>query len=224
MKMMQDSRRRQTGQVLIYVTLMVALGSAILGPLLLFTYIGHRTVQLREQRMLELYAADAGIEDAMYQIKDNVDPIAALGYGDGDTHDPGTPGWNDRDMTVAIKKVWITALGKMWTGVTIRNEQLLASAETFVRECRWRGPFEIECILKGDEPWLVEINPRFPAWSYCATGVGLNLPAQLLRLSLGMPLSPVRDYEAGKLFIRYSSELVTDMIDFQKLVTRGEVP
>ena len=143
------------------------------------------------------------------------DELNVVGLGDGDGQPLGL---------VGIKKVWITSLGKIWTGVTIRHEPVLAAADKFVRCFRWRGPFELECIVDGDQVYLVEINPRFPAWSYFATGVGVNLPAQLLRRGLGRRLAPVNGYEAGKLFVRYTFELVTDMTPFQKAITRGESP
>jgi carbamoyl-phosphate synthase large subunit len=87
---------------------------------------------------------------------------------------------------------------------------------------------ELECIVDGEKLYLVEINPRFPAWSYLATGVGVNLPARMVRRALGMP-DPEgtrdrqgEDYEAGKLFIRYTSEMVTGMDRFRNMVTTGE--
>ena len=49
------------------------------------------------------------------------------------------------------------------------------------RQSQWRGPFELECMAGDDHVHLIEINPRFPAWVYLATGVGLNLPSRLLR-------------------------------------------
>jgi carbamoyl-phosphate synthase large subunit len=139
--------------------------------------------------------------------------VIALGDGEG-----GTLG------RVGIKKVMITSLGKIWTGVTVRHEAMLEAAERFIRETRWRGPFELECIVSDGEVYLIEINPRFPAWVYFATGVGVNLPARLLRRHLGMPVPPSRDYDAGRLFVRYSYEIVTGLDAFQKAVTRGETP
>jgi carbamoyl-phosphate synthase large subunit len=124
---------------------------------------------------------------------------------------------------VGIKKISVTALGKIWTGVTIKHTAMLEAANRFIRELKWRGPFELECIVKGDDVFLIEINPRFPAWVYFATGVGVNLPARLVRAALGVDQPPAPDYEAGKLFVRYSYELVTDMVKFQQAVTRGEV-
>lgn len=143
------------------------------------------------------------------------DEFNVIGLGDGDGGSLGL---------VAIKKISVTALGKIWTGVTIKHTAMLQAAERFIQSYRWRGPFELECIVRNNEVFLIEINPRFPAWVYFATGVGVNLPARMVRRALGLDLPPTPDYEAGKLFVRYTYDLVTDMDKFQKVVTRGEVP
>ncbi|WP_022846722.1 MULTISPECIES: ATP-grasp domain-containing protein [unclassified Desulfurobacterium] len=123
---------------------------------------------------------------------------------------------------VGIKKLWITSLGKIWTGVTVKHEKMLKAAENFVEKYRWRGAFELECIVSGDDIYLIEINPRFPAWVYFSVGVGINLPARLLDAALGREPERRSDYEAGKLYIRFTDDFVTDMDTFQKIVTRGE--
>ena len=123
---------------------------------------------------------------------------------------------------VGIKKMGVTSQGKIWTGVTIRNEAMLAAASAFIREYKWRGPFELECIVNGDDIYLIEINPRFPAWSYFATGVGVNLPANMIRKAFSLPVPAISDYESGKLFIRYTYEIVCDMAPFQTMITQGE--
>lgn len=123
---------------------------------------------------------------------------------------------------VGIKKMWVTELGKIWTGVTIKNAHMLIAARKFVQEYRWKGPFEMECMVDGDKVYLLEINPRFPAWSYFTTGIGMNLPANTLRKAFDLPLTISDDYEAGKLYIRYTYETITDMLTFQRIITQGE--
>jgi carbamoyl-phosphate synthase large subunit len=139
--------------------------------------------------------------------------LNVVGLGDGQGNTIGL---------VAMKKMMITAVGKVWTGVTIKNGPVLEAAEKFVRGCRWRGPFELECILASDGVYLLEINPRFPAWTYLATGVGLNLPAHLLRCGMDLKPSPMADYSPGRLLIRYSYDIVTDMTQFRRVLTLGE--
>jgi len=51
----------------------------------------------------------------------------------------------------------------------------------------------------------------------------VNLPASMIKLALGQKVDPPADYEPGKLFVRYSYELVTDMSRFQQAITRGEI-
>jgi len=123
-----------------------------------------------------------------------------------------------------VKKLWITQLGKIWTGVTIKNPKMLEAAQNFVRELRWRGAFELECIYTPEgELYLIEVNPRFPAWVYFATGAGVNLPARLLAAALGQEPPRDWDYEVGKLYVRFTDDFVTDMETFQKIATYGEV-
>lgn len=153
------------------------------------------------------------------------DELNVVGLGDGEGGHLGL---------VCIKKICTTSLGKIWTGVTINNEQMLAAASEFVRKYRWRGPFELECICSVEDIWLIEVNPRFPAWVYFATGVGINLPGRMLKLCMGqtdhnnipnsndIPGPYPMKYESGKLFVRYTSELVTDLSPWQTVITSGE--
>lgn len=143
------------------------------------------------------------------------DELNVVAVGDGEGGSLGQ---------VAVKKMWITELGKIWTGVTIRHPAMLRATERFMQEFRWRGPMELECMVDGDTVHLVEINPRFPAWSYLATGVGVNLPARLVRRALELPEPDPEPptYEAGKLFVRYTWEMVTGMDRFQRMITTGE--
>ena len=143
------------------------------------------------------------------------DEINLVGVGTGDGASLGS---------VAMKKISITSLGKVWSAVTVKNPLLTQAAERFVNDVGWRGPFEMECILDSEKQklYLIEVNPRFPAWSYFATGVGVNLPSRMIRYARGETLSAKPDYEAGKFFMRYTYELVTDMQRFQTVMTRGE--
>lgn len=123
---------------------------------------------------------------------------------------------------VGIKKMWVTELGKIWTGVTVKHRAMLTAARDFVYRYSWKGPFELECIVNGDTVYLIEINPRFPAWSYFATGVGINLPADTVRQAFDMTTSGAADYDAGKLYIRYTYETIKDLDTFQGITIQGE--
>lgn len=120
---------------------------------------------------------------------------------------------------VSIKKQLTTHLGKIWTAVTIRNEKLDQICDNFVAQSKWIGPFELECIVNGDGIYLIEINPRFPSWVYFASAVGVNLPEMLVQIIESEDCAEKFDYPAGKLLLRYSSEFVTDLQEFQNLIS-----
>ncbi|WP_457597979.1 ATP-grasp domain-containing protein [Hydrogenimonas sp.] len=141
------------------------------------------------------------------------DELNVIGAGDGEGGVLGL---------VAIKKLTTTHLGKIWNGVTIRHERLLKVAEAFVREYRWKGPFELECIVDGEEIIMIEINPRFPAWVYFATGAGVNLPKMVLDTMFGRTPEGGSRYEAGKMMVRYTYETITDIERLSTLATKGE--
>jgi hypothetical protein len=62
--------RNQSGQsVLIIVLILIVLGGLIMGPLLGFMGTGLKAGQTHEEMTLGLYAADAGIEDALWQMQ-----------------------------------------------------------------------------------------------------------------------------------------------------------
>jgi carbamoyl-phosphate synthase large subunit len=58
---------------------------------------------------------------------------------------------------------------------------------------------------------------------YLAVGAGQNLPEALVKLALGMEVPPYTSYEVGKMFIRYSYDLITNVKEFEKLSTQGEL-
>lgn len=126
--------------------------------------------------------------------------------------------------SVGVRKVTLSAQGKMWAGVTVQNPILNQAASNFVEHYKWRGPFELECLEHEGELYLIEINPRFPAWIYLAQGVGINLPARMVRHLRGESNEPCPEYPAGKLFLRYSYEMITDMNRMQHLLVHGETP
>lgn len=125
---------------------------------------------------------------------------------------------------IPLRKLYITSSGKGWSGVVLDDESLIAVAEKFAMATKWRGGFELEFVrAEDDELKLLEVNPRFPAWIYTSVAAGQNMPAALVKLSMGQAVTPFTTYIPGKMFIRYAWELITDIKEFQKFSTQGEL-
>ena len=76
---------------------------------------------------------------------------------------------------------------------------------------------------RDGKPYIMEVNPRFPAWIYLTAAAGQNQPASLVKMAFGEKVQPFENYEVGKIFIRYSWDLITDVNEFQIISGTGEL-
>ncbi len=140
--------------------------------------------------------------------------VVALGDGKG-----GLVG------AVPMKKMQLTDKGKAWGGVTICDPAMNAFVTEVMSKIKWRGPCELE-IMKSNKDgkfYLLEINPRFPAWCYLAVGAGQNLQWATVRLALGEDVTPFETYEVGTMFLRNSVDQIYPLGDYQEMTTVGEL-
>jgi hypothetical protein len=72
MNKMQNMTKSQRGQAFVLVLVFMLISSMIVTPLISFMFTGRLSTHRNEIRMDELYAADAGIEDAIQNIKNKV--------------------------------------------------------------------------------------------------------------------------------------------------------
>lgn len=146
-------------------------------------------------------------------IKGDEYNVVALGDGNG-----GTTG------AVAMRKLYITDKGKGWAGITIKEKTLIDMAHQIIEKTKWCSGLELEFMKSKEtgEFYLLEINPRLPAWVYLAPQAGQNLPAALVKLAYGKKVKPFTTYEIGKIFVRCSWDLITDIKKFETIATLGE--
>jgi carbamoyl-phosphate synthase large subunit len=139
--------------------------------------------------------------------------IAALGDGKGNAV-----------SIIPMRKLYITEKGKAWSGITIDDQLLIDLALKFIKATKWRGGCELEIMLTSDrKPYIMEVNPRFPAWIYLTAAAGQNQPAALVKLALGQKVAAFKKFAVGKVFIRYSWDLIIDISEFHKISGSGEL-
>jgi len=86
--------RDEKGQALVIALILLALGGIIIAPLLSYVNTGLVTGGVYERKADELYAADAGVEDAVWKIQQGDVTIC-----------PGNPDWPPYSVTVNNKIV-----------------------------------------------------------------------------------------------------------------------
>ncbi|MBI2529379.1 MAG: ATP-grasp domain-containing protein [Candidatus Rokubacteria bacterium] len=105
---------------------------------------------------------------------------------------------------VPMRKLGVTDRGKGWAGVTVRLPEVVERAGHLLRSIDWVGPAELEMIRDpaSNRFYLIEINPRFPAWTYLTAAAGQNLPWAAVQLAMGREVRPFREVRPGQLFVR----------------------
>jgi len=154
-------------------------------------------------------------------------PIVIQEYIKGEEYNVTTLGDGEGNTigAVAMKKLYVTDKGKAWSGVTIYNDKLIELSKNIIRKIKWKSGAELEFMKeeKTNKYYLLEMNPRFPAWVYLSVAAGQNLPYSLVELALGKKVKTMEKYEVGKLFIRYSWDLITDIKQFENISINGEM-
>jgi hypothetical protein len=104
---------REKGQALVLVLVVLLLGSVVVTPLLTMSAGGLLTSRVYEARSHALYAADAGVEDAVWQIKYDhlaerfIDPAySAFDFNTTWGYDLPTP-VNTENVSVTIQNLWM---------------------------------------------------------------------------------------------------------------------
>jgi hypothetical protein len=68
MKNKKNLLKSEEGQILVYVLIVTLVAALIISPLIGLTYSGYRSASISNDKMAQFYAADTGLEDAIYQI------------------------------------------------------------------------------------------------------------------------------------------------------------
>jgi carbamoyl-phosphate synthase large subunit len=151
-------------------------------------------------------------------------PILAQRFVRGEEYNVAAvrDGVSGRSSLVTMRKTVITRLGKAWAGVTIEDDAIESFSERVLDALEWHGAAEIE-LLKDErgELFLIEVNPRFPAWIHLSTAAGVNLPLTLVRTALGEPPEPKRTARPGVFYVRHAAETIGDMSSLAELVSSG---
>lgn len=169
------------------------------------------------------------VDDAVHAFQQSVAawglPVIVQEFVEGDEYNVVAVGDGEGGLVgaVSMRKTYLTDKGKGWAGIAVKDPNLLEMAEQFMSASKWRGPCEVEVMKARDGRYhLMEINPRFPAWTFLSAGAGMNLPEAVARLAMGESVAPMRDFQAGTMFVRIAIDQIATLEDLQTMTTAGE--
>ncbi len=99
-------------------------------------------------------------------------------------------GRDGRPLSIVPRERVVIRSGVIDRGRTVNDPSLMALAEDVCRAIQFFGPVNIQCRMRGAEPVIFEINPRFSGGIPLTIQAGADFPQMLVRLALGRHVPP----------------------------------
>ena len=93
-------------------------------------------------------------------------------------------------LSIVPRERVVIRAGVIDRGRTVKDPALIALAEDACRAIRFLGPINIQCRMRGSQPVIFEINPRFSGGIPLTIQAGADFPQMLVRLALGRRVPP----------------------------------
>jgi carbamoyl-phosphate synthase large subunit len=126
---------------------------------------------------------------------------------------------------VAMRKLAINQAGQEVCGAVVEDPRIWKFARDILERLDWRGPLLLDLVrLPGEtQPYLRDIDYRFPPWIVLTHWAKCNLPVILLEEILGGRSSFTESGHAGTLIMRSISETAVPFGDLIRLQRKGSV-
>ncbi len=174
-----------------------------------YQVFGQDDLLARSQTLLAEWGGPLLVQEAKEGVEFNM-----IGVGDGE---------GGLLASCTVRKTVVSSKGKGYGGVTIHDPGLSGQCERLIRQLKWSGPFELEFLKESStgDFYLLEMNPRFPAWADVPALLGVNMAELVVRRAKGEAVVPLGDCPAGRFFLRHNVDLVGSVNDLGQLMSMG---
>lgn len=151
MKLLKEIHKKESGQALVLALILMLLGFLIIAPLLAYMGTGLKVGRLYEKKMDELYAADAGVEDAIYKIVNDY----AVGLAENESYSytlTGLQEVNSLPINVTVTKLSLIQglVGEDEIKLNAPHEEWVTFGEPQATPNPGEGWVEYECHISLD--------------------------------------------------------------------------
>jgi carbamoyl-phosphate synthase large subunit len=116
--------------------------------------------------------------------------------------------FDGRVLSIVPRERMVIRAGVIDRGRTVRDERLIALAESIADLLPFAGAVNIQCRMVGGQPVVFEINPRFSGGIPLTIQAGADFPRMLVDLALGRTVAPaIGDFRDGLLMTNYEASV-----------------
>jgi carbamoyl-phosphate synthase large subunit len=99
-------------------------------------------------------------------------------------------GFDGRPLAIVPRERVVIRAGVIDRGRTVNDPALIQLARRACEALPFWGPLNIQCRMRGGDPVIFEINPRFSGGIPLTIQAGADFPQMLIRLALGRRVEP----------------------------------
>lgn len=113
--------------------------------------------------------------------------------------------FNGNTVTAVVKRKIKMRAGETDQGYAIKDNLLVESAMKLGHKLGHIGPLDVDFFLKDNEPYILELNPRFGGGYAITHYAGIDFTKLLVEIfegTLDSDYSKYHDYEEGKIIIK----------------------
>lgn len=170
MKLLTQMMRKQAGQALPMALILMLLGGLLIVPLLDLTTINLKATQSVDLHTRELYAADAGVEDALWYLQSE-DRLSIINPDDTWPMDPyNLEPVNERNVQVSIDHAWL--LGGL---PDLPEDEPLLNEPDYAND-HWTLIGALNIDVQPRNNYIVDITTNEPAGTAYVDHIGVWLP------------------------------------------------
>ena len=110
-------------------------------------------------------------------------------------------------LSIIPRKRVVVKGGESIISITERNNDIMRYAKEVSEKIGFIGHINIQCIMKKNIPYFIEINPRFGGASNLAFKAGMDSPYKIMQMVIGEKVEPfIGDFEENLMMLRYSQD------------------
>ena len=153
------------------------------------------------------------IEDARFWYAKSKEQVLLQEKIDGDLHLVQAIADKGKIILSIVHKRLATkgeGSGTATSAITISDDNSVRLLSTVLEKLNWRGAVGAEFLVKGDQHYLIDLNPRICGQSHLSTMAGMNLAYALVELATTGRTTQKNAYDKGKVYVRVWRDDVFD--------------
>lgn len=108
-------------------------------------------------------------------------------------------------ITIVPKLRVASRAGEIMKGTIVKDRNIIKLIQKLMKKLKACGEINVDCMIKGEEIYIIEINGRFAGGAPMSFKAGANSPVNLLKLLRGEKLAYNEDYEEEMVALRFDN-------------------